>query len=370
MALSTKLLPTPIMSFENVCIRLLQEFHSSPIGGHAGIARTFHRLSSIQAFVTACQEIVMDLITSLPSSMGKATIMTVVDRLSKYGHFIPWPSTFTAHSVAFVDNEINRLQGTYLAMSTAYHPQTDGNAANDLVEKYMLKKDDVLWVGVTCDYRHQRVKSLNLSRMALTDRTPRDFGNLTFLVSLDLRRNNFHGNLPQEMVRLRRLKFLKLSFNNLRGEIPSWFGFLHQLQVLNLGNNSFTGSIPPSLSNASRLETLEISANLLEGNIPEEIGNLQNLKFLSIQYNKLTGSIPFTIFNISSIQVIAFTNNSLSGNLPNGLCNGLPTLKKLYLSTNKLHGHMPTSLSNCSQLQILSLSGNNFDGPIHSEIGR
>ncbi|KAH0704774.1 hypothetical protein KY285_019052 [Solanum tuberosum] len=226
------------------------------------------------------------------------------------------------------------------------------------------------WVGVTCGSRHQRVKSLNLFNMTLTGKIPRDFGNLTFLVSLDLRRNNFHGNLPQEMVHLRRLKFLKLSYNKFRGKIPSWFGFLEQLQVLNLGNNSFTGSIPPSLSNASRLETLEISANLLEGNIPEEIGNLHNLNVLSIQHNKLTGSIPFTIFNISSIEVIAFTNNSLSGNLPNGLCNGLPILKKLYLSINNLHGHMPTSLSNCSQLQLLSLSINEFDGPIHSEIGR
>ncbi|WMV27454.1 hypothetical protein MTR67_020839 [Solanum verrucosum] len=119
-------------------------------------------------------------------------------------------------------------------------------------------------------------------------RIPRDFGNLTFLVSLDLGSNHFHGNLPQEMAHLRRLKFLDLSLNSFRGEIPSWFGFLHQLQVVNLRSNSFTGSIPPSLSNASRLETLQISANLLQGNIPEEIGNLHNLNWLSIENNQLT----------------------------------------------------------------------------------
>ncbi|XP_049388681.1 receptor kinase-like protein Xa21 [Solanum stenotomum] len=133
------------------------------------------------------------------------------------------------------------------------------------------------WVGVICGSRHQRVKSLKLFNLALTGRIPLDFGNLTFLVSLDLGSNHFHGNLPQEMAHLRRLKFLDLSLNSFRGEIPSWFGFLHQLQVVNLRSNSFTGSIPPSLSNASRLETLQISANLLQGNIPEEIGNLHNL---------------------------------------------------------------------------------------------
>ncbi|KAF3630342.1 putative LRR receptor-like serine/threonine-protein kinase EFR-like [Capsicum annuum] len=274
------------------------------------------------------------------------------------------------------------------------------------------------WVGVTCDSRHQRVNSMNLSNMALTGRIPHEFGNLTFLVSLDLESNNFHGNLPQEITRLRRLKFLDLSFNNFSGKVPSWFGILHQLQFLSLTNNSFTGSIPCSFSNistletlnlnfnyiegqipkvigsllnlrvlklrgnnligsipllllnASRLETLDISYNSLQGNIPEGIGNLHNMKVLSIQYNQLMSSIPFKIFNISRIEVIAFTGNSLSGSLPNGLCNGVPILEGLYLSYNKLHGHMPTSLSNCSQLQLLSLTGNEFDGPIHSEIGR
>ncbi|KAM3306665.1 hypothetical protein P3S67_013535 [Capsicum chacoense] len=54
------------------------------------------------------------------------------------------------------------------------------------------------WVEVTCGSRQQRVKSLNLSNMALTGEIPHEFGNLSFLVSLDLRSNNFHGNLPQE----------------------------------------------------------------------------------------------------------------------------------------------------------------------------
>ncbi|PHT97927.1 hypothetical protein BC332_33146 [Capsicum chinense] len=55
------------------------------------------------------------------------------------------------------------------------------------------------WVGVFCGSRHQRVTSLNLSNMALTGVIPRELGNLTFLVYLDLGSNNFHGNLPQEM---------------------------------------------------------------------------------------------------------------------------------------------------------------------------
>ncbi|KAG9447555.1 hypothetical protein H6P81_013683 [Aristolochia fimbriata] len=184
-------------------LQLLHEYHSSPIGGHAGTARTFHRLSSnfswkhmrrdVQHYVATCQtcqqmkdsfqrpagllqplsipgmvfeQISMDFITCLPSSKGKATIMTVVDRLSKYGHFIPLPASFTSRQVAeaFVAEiirlhgppssiitdrdprflhsfwqEVNRLQGTSLAQSTDYHPQTDGQteALNKCVEMYL-----------------------------------------------------------------------------------------------------------------------------------------------------------------------------------------------------------------------------------------
>ena len=108
----------------------------------------------------------MDFITCLQSFNGKTTIMTVVDRLTKYVHFIPLPSIFLTRTVAeafVVDiirlhdpprsivtdhvpqflhsfwEEINRLQGSTLAMSTAYHPQTDGQseALNKCVEQYL-----------------------------------------------------------------------------------------------------------------------------------------------------------------------------------------------------------------------------------------
>ncbi|KAH0652914.1 hypothetical protein KY289_030592 [Solanum tuberosum] len=91
------------------------------------------------------EDIAMDFITCLPSSKGKTTILTVVDCLTKYGHFIPLPSTFSTQLVAkafilgviclhgpprtivtdrdprflhYFWQEINRLQGSTLAMST------------------------------------------------------------------------------------------------------------------------------------------------------------------------------------------------------------------------------------------------------------
>lgn len=103
---------------------LIAEFHSTPTGEHAGVQRTLARLasmfywpdlrSSVRSFVSkylVCQatkqinhsphgllqpllipgkiwhSVSMDFIIRLPPYRGKTTIMVVVDRLSKQGHF-------------------------------------------------------------------------------------------------------------------------------------------------------------------------------------------------------------------------------------------------------------------------------------------
>jgi hypothetical protein len=86
---------------------------------------------------------------------GKSVILTVVDRFSKYAHFIPLGHPYTAASVAraffdgivrlhgfpssivsdrdpvFTGNvwrDLFGLAGVKLHMSTAFHPHTDGQS--------------------------------------------------------------------------------------------------------------------------------------------------------------------------------------------------------------------------------------------------
>lgn len=182
---------------------LLEEYHSTPSGGHSGFLRTYRRLAdslywvgmqrSVKDFVRACdvcqrqkysatspggllqplpipnavwEDLSLDFITGLPKSKGYEAVLVVVDRLSKYSHFIMLKHPYTAKSIAevfvreivrlhgipnslvsdrdpiFVSHfwlELFKLQGTRLKMSSSYHPETDGQTEviNRCLESYL-----------------------------------------------------------------------------------------------------------------------------------------------------------------------------------------------------------------------------------------
>ncbi|GKB06275.1 putative mitochondrial protein, partial [Tanacetum coccineum] len=163
---------------------LVQHFDGEAIGGHSGAHVTMKKLGSlfywkglkkmVKQMVRDCdvcqsqkldlsaypgliqplpiperiwKEVSMDFIEKLPTSHG---ILVVVDKLSKYAHFIPLAHPFTASQVAhvFLDQGLPESESVVsdrdkvflsnfwkalfielkvkLKLSTAYHPQTDG----------------------------------------------------------------------------------------------------------------------------------------------------------------------------------------------------------------------------------------------------
>ncbi|GKC80237.1 ty3-gypsy retrotransposon protein [Tanacetum coccineum] len=156
--------------------KLIDHFHSSTIWGQSGVQTTTKRLTTyfywkgllqpLPIPERIWQDISMDFIESLPLSHSKSTLLVVVDRLSKPAHFLPITHPYTASQVAqlFLDN-VYKLHGlpktivgdrdkifmslfwqslfkmlqVKLKMSTAYHPQTDGQTeiVNKCLETYL-----------------------------------------------------------------------------------------------------------------------------------------------------------------------------------------------------------------------------------------
>lgn len=114
----------------------------------------------------AWQVVNMDFINGLPTSANSDCIMVVVDKLSKFAHFVPLHHSFSAQKVAqaFPDHvfrlhgmpvqiisdrdpiftslfwrELFRLAQVSLSMSSAYHPQSDGQTehVNQCLEMYL-----------------------------------------------------------------------------------------------------------------------------------------------------------------------------------------------------------------------------------------
>jgi hypothetical protein len=110
-------------------------------------------------------DIAMDFIEVFPKVGGKSVILTVVDRFSKYAHFIPLSYPYSASSVdmAFFDSivwlhgipcfivsdrdtiftsmfgkELFNQAGVKLMMSSAFHSQTDGQSVvNRTIAMYL-----------------------------------------------------------------------------------------------------------------------------------------------------------------------------------------------------------------------------------------
>ncbi|XP_058742820.1 receptor-like protein 9DC3 [Vicia villosa] len=112
---------------------------------------------------------------------------------------------------------------------------------------------------------------------------------------------------------------IDLSRNKFEGEISNIIGELHELIGLNLSHNKLIGHIPQSMGNLTNLEWLDLSSNMLIGMIPADFTNLDSLEVLNLSNNHLIGEIP------QGKQFNTFSNDSYQGNLR--LC-GFPLSKK------------------------------------------
>jgi hypothetical protein len=229
---------------------VLTALHNSGLGGHSGPLVTYQKVNQlfswpamkqmVYQFVQQCStcqqaksehnkypgklqplpippeawhSVGLDFIEGLPLSGKFDTILVVVDKFSKFGHFIPLRHPFTAASVAqlYMDNvyklhsmpkvlisdrdkifvssfwqNLFRLAETTMNMSSSYHPQTDGQTErlNQCLETYLRcfvhakPKDWSKWISLA-EYWYNTSHHSALGRSpfeVLYGRKPRHFG--------------------------------------------------------------------------------------------------------------------------------------------------------------------------------------------------
>jgi len=188
---------------EKLRVEIIRLHHDTPIGGHEGQWKTVELVTrnfwwpgitkEVKKYMEGCDacqrnknrteqpagklmpnsipekpwtHISADFITKLPLAQGYDSILVVVDRLTKMVHFIPTTEKTSAEGLArlFRDNvwklhglsesiisdrgpqfaaglmkELNGMLGIKSKLSTAFHPQTDGQTerVNQELEQYL-----------------------------------------------------------------------------------------------------------------------------------------------------------------------------------------------------------------------------------------
>ena len=187
--------------------------------------------------------------------------------------------------------------------------------------------------------------------------------------SIELRRNNLHGTIPDELyTTLPFLRVLDLSDNGLAGVLSTKIARCDRLETLNLTANNIAGSIVTEISELILLKELHLKDNLLEYSIPESIGNMNSLRHLDLSGNSIDGTIPNAIGQLSQLSILDLSWNLLFGTIPYEISN-LQTLVKLDISHNNVGGPFIAELGYVTYLEILRLNHNHLAGEIPIEIG-
>nr|XP_023928105.1 receptor-like protein 9DC3 [Quercus suber] len=239
--------------------------------------------------------------------------------------------------------------------------------------------------------------SLDLSYNNLSGMLPDCLGNLSFSLSiLNLRRNNFHGSIPQICKKGSKLKMIDFSQNQLQGWIPRSLVNCTMLETLILEHNQINDSFPSWLGVLPELGVLILRYNQLQGEIgkPENNFVFPNLHIVDFSHNNITGKLPFEYFRIwKAMQIISehrqmYMQANTSFSVPGykwenqyaysmtftnrGIEIAYEKIPYIFiamdLSSNKFEGEIPELMGNLKGIQLLNLSNNLLTGSIPSSV--
>ncbi|KAL2324597.1 hypothetical protein Fmac_023655 [Flemingia macrophylla] len=283
--------------------------------------------------------------------------------------------------------------------------ELNGNLPDDLEQLFNLEALSVsenFFTGIVSERNLlslTNLKHLSMSSPALIfDFDPQwvPLFNFYIFIWVILRYNNLEGKIPHSMGSLSDLRFLNLENNKLfgksvtvlqlrsnqfSGNIPTQICKLHSLVVMDFARNKLSGPIPSCLCNITAMRSVHTSTLGFKASFPgmpisyqvgivmvvkgKELMHFTLMKAIDLSSNNLLGSVPLEMYILTGLQSLNLSHNQLMGTIPQEIGN-LQQLESIDLSSNLFSGEIPESMVALHYLEVLNLSFNNLVGQIPS----
>ncbi|KAL7196052.1 hypothetical protein ACSBR1_036140 [Camellia fascicularis] len=233
------------------------------------------------------------------------------------------------------------LRGLYLCSAYNSHTGTLPIWLYNLPSLKYLSLASNEFTGQIYEFRSKSLNHINLRRNKLHGPIP-PFPTIT---NLFLSKNTFTGEIPLTICNVSFLEILDLSHNSLSGVIPQCLAnFSNVLSVLDLRMNNFHGNIPTTFTEGNKLRNIDLNGNQLEGRVPRSLATCRHLEVLDFGNNKINDTFPYWLEFLPELQVLVFKSNKFHGPVDSSKTKlFFPKLRIFDLSHNEFSGLLPTT---------------------------